>query len=134
METAQFHRAYWSYEHNLGIVKIHDWELGILAFLYRNNSPQRGVNFLDTNEFSYYWQKFNRMGIKLHLGVNLSKDVEIIEVIHRSSDWVQFPDVNLEFKIENNFAYFKPLDSEGWVQYEPAQVEYKPIKSLIDVR
>lgn len=133
MQTAYFHRAYWCYENNLGIAKIHYPPLGIFALLFEGGSPQVNVNFLDKNEFSYYWQKYRKAGITLHLGVQIDRDVELTRVIERDNIF-KFTEINLEVKLENNSRYFRPVDGE-WQEFtDDVFVEYQPCKSLIDVR
>ncbi|BAZ33766.1 hypothetical protein NIES4074_62800 (plasmid) [Cylindrospermum sp. NIES-4074] len=133
MQTAYFHRAYWSYENNLGIAKIHYPALGIFALLFENGIPITNVNFLDKQEFSYYWQKYQKQGITLHLGMKVGIDTELTKVIDKENLF-KFTDINLEVKLENNARYFRPLDGE-WTEFEDdVFVEYKPCDSLIDVR
>lgn len=133
MITAYFHRAYWCYENNLGIAKIHHKPLGIFAILFENGIPIINVNFLKKDDFSYYWQKYKKQGITLHLGMKVGVDTELTRVIEKESI-LKFPDINLEVKLENNVRYFRSLDGE-WTEFEDdVFVEYKPCDSLIDVR
>ncbi|HYW17701.1 MAG TPA: hypothetical protein VE956_00055 [Nodularia sp. (in: cyanobacteria)] len=133
MKTAQIHRAYWSYENNLGIAKIHHPNLGIFAMLFENNTPVINVNFLEKEQFTYYYQQYRKAGVKLSLGVQIDRDVDVIRVFE-AENLFRFPEISLEVKLENNARYFRPLDGE-WQQFEDDKfVEYKPCKSLIDVR
>ncbi|WP_341529970.1 hypothetical protein WKK05_12020 [Nostoc sp. UHCC 0302] len=133
MQTAHFHRAYWCYENNLGIAKIHYESLGIFAILFENGIPQVNVNFLDKKEFSYYWQKYKKAGVTLCLGVMIDRDVELTRVIEKENVF-KFQEINLEVKLENNIRYFRPMGGE-WLEFEyDVFVEYKPCNSLIDVR
>ncbi|MCC5600849.1 hypothetical protein [Nostoc favosum] len=133
MQTAHFHRAYWCYEKDLGIAKIHYQPLGILALLFENGIPQVNVNFLDKKEFSYYWQKYKKAGVTLNLGVQIDRDVELTRVIEKENVF-KFPEINLEIKLENNVRFFRPLNAE-WQEFEDdVFVEYQPCNSLIDVR
>ncbi|MBE9054293.1 hypothetical protein IQ243_28655 [Nostocales cyanobacterium LEGE 11386] len=149
MKTAYFHRAYWCYENNLGIAKIHHEPLGIFAILFENGVPVVNVNFLKKDEFSYYWQKYKKQGITLHLGLKVGIDTELTRVIEKENIF-KFPEINLEVKLEHNsqslvltqkpevqprqLRYFRPMDGE-WTEFEDdVFVEYKPCDSLIDVR
>ncbi|AUB41949.1 hypothetical protein COO91_08040 [Nostoc flagelliforme CCNUN1] len=133
MKTAYFHRAYWCYENNLGIAKIHHGPLGIFAILFENGIPIINVNFLKKDEFSYYWQKYKKQGISLHLGMKVGIDTELTRVIEKENIF-KFPEINLEVKLENNTRYFRSLDGE-WTEFEDdVFVEYKPCDSLVDVR
>lgn len=133
MQTAYLHRAYWCYEKDLGIAKIHYEPLGILALLFENGIPQINVNFLDKKQFSYYWQKYKKAGVTLHLGVIIDRDVELTRVIEKENVF-KFPEINLEIKLENNVRFFRPLNQE-WQEFEDdVFVEYQPCNSLIDVR
>jgi hypothetical protein len=133
LQTAHFHRAYWCYEKDLGIAKIHYQPLGILALLFENGIPQVNVNFLDKKEFSYYWQKYKKAGVTLNLGVQIDRDVELTRVIEKENVF-KFPEINLEIKLENNVRFFRPLNAE-WQEFEDdVFVEYQPCNSLIDVR
>ena len=133
MRTAYFHRAYWCYENNLGIAKIHHEPLGIFALLFENGVPVVNVNFLQKEEFSYYWQKYKKAGISLHLGVQIDRDVELTRVIEKENIFM-FPEINLEVKLESNGRYFRHLNGE-WQEFEDdIFVEYQPCNSLIDVR
>ncbi|UKP01009.1 hypothetical protein [Nostoc sp. UHCC 0870] len=145
MKTAYFHRAYWCYENNLGIAKIHHEPLGILAILFENGIPIINVNFLKKDEFSYYWQKYKKRGITLHLGMKVGIDTELTRVIEKENLF-KFPEINLEIKVgDNSLAlpqqlhqksqrHFRAIDGE-WQQFEDdVFVEYKPCDSLIDVR
>ena len=80
MEIAQFHRAYWHYETNTGIGKIHYEPLGIIAFVFEDNVPKHDVNFLDEDEVKYYRQQYKKAGIPLTLGVQIDRDVEQVRV------------------------------------------------------
>lgn len=148
MQTAYFHRAYWCYENNIGIAKIHYPDLGIFALLFENGIPINNVNFLDKKEFSYYWQKYKKQGITLHLGMKLGIDTEIIRVIEQENIF-KFPEINLSVKLENSIRYFRPLDTQkygleispnrttsgDWTEFQDdVFVEYQPCDSLIDVR
>lgn len=133
MKTAYFHRAYWCYDNNLGIAKIHHEPLGIFAILFENGIPIVNVNFLKKDEFSYYWQKYKKQGITLHLGMKVGIDTELTRVIEKENIF-KFPEINLEVKLENNVRYFRSLDGE-WTEFDDdVFVEYKPCDSLIDVR
>lgn len=133
MITAYFHRAYWCYENNLGIAKIHHEPLGIFAILFEGGIPQINVNFLDKKEFSYYWQKYQKQGIALHLGMRVGIDTELTRVIEKENIF-KFPEINLEIKLENNTRFFRPLNGE-WFEFEDdVFVDYQPCNSLIDVR
>lgn len=128
MQTADFHRTYWCYENNLGIAKIHYPPLGIFAMLFENTVPITNVNFLDKRVFSYYWQKYHKQGITLHLGMKIGIDTELTRVIEKENIF-KFPEINLEVrlevKLENNshslvftqepqpviIRYFRPLNS-----------------------
>ncbi|BCL40026.1 hypothetical protein [Nostoc sp. MS1] len=133
MQTAYFHRAYWNYENNLGIAKIHYPALGIFALLFENGTPITNVNFLDKQEFSYYWQKYQKQGITLHLGMRVGIDTELTKVIEKENVF-KFPDINLEIKLDNNTRHFRSLDGE-WTEFEDdVFVEYQPCDSLIDVK
>lgn len=132
MQTAYFHRAYWCYENNLGIAKIHYPSLGIFALVFENGIPKINVNFLDKKEFSYYWQQYKKLGITLHLGMKVGIDTELIRVIQKDN-LVTFPDINLEIKLEENCRYFRPLNGE-WTEFQDdVFVEYQPCDSLINV-
>lgn len=132
MQTAYFHRAYWCYENNLGIAKIHYPALGIFALVFENIIPKINVNFLDKKEFSYYWQQYKKLGITLRLGMRVGIDTELIRVIQKDN-LVTFPDINLEIKVEENCRYFRPLDGE-WTEFQDdVFVEYQPCDSLINV-
>jgi hypothetical protein len=131
--TAHLHRAYWSYDKNLGIAKIHHPDLGIFAILFENNLPQINVNFLDKKEFSYYWQQYKKVGITLSAGMQIDRDVQLTRVFEQENLF-KFPEINLEIKLENNTRYFRPIGGD-WQQFEDdVFVEYKPCESLIDVR
>lgn len=133
MRTAHFHRAYWCYENNLGIAKIHHEPLGIFALLFEGGIPIVNVNFLSKDEFSYYWQKYKKLEVILHLGVQIDRDVELTRVIEKENIFI-FPEINLEVKLESNCRYFRPLNGE-WQEFEDdIFVEYQACKSLIDVR
>jgi hypothetical protein len=131
--TAHFHRAYWCYDNHLGIAKIHHQPLGIFAILFECGIPQINVNFLDKNEFSYYWQKYKKVGVTLHHGYQIDRDVELIRVIEKDNIF-KFPEINLEIKLENNVRYFRPINGEWQDFQDDVFVEYKPCNSLIDVR
>ncbi|MBD2208032.1 hypothetical protein H6G33_31055 [Calothrix sp. FACHB-1219] len=132
MQTAYFHRAYWCYENNLGIAKIHYPALGIFALVFENGIPKINVNFLDKKEFSYYWQQYKKLGITLHLGMKVGIDTELIRFIQKDN-LVTFPDINLEIKLEENFRYFRPLNG-AWTEFQDdVFVEYQPCDSLINV-
>ncbi|BAY99890.1 hypothetical protein NIES37_38730 [Tolypothrix tenuis PCC 7101] len=132
MQTAYFHRAYWCYENNLGIAKIHYPALGIFALVFENGIPKINVNFLDKKEFSYYWQQYKKLGITLHLGMKIGIDTELIRVIQKDN-LVTFPDINLEIKLEENCRYFRTLNGE-WTEFQDdVFVEYQPCDSLINV-
>lgn len=133
MRTAHFHRAYWCYENNLGIAKIHHEPLGIFALLFEGGIPIVNVNFLSKDEFSYYWQKYKKLGVILHLGVQIDRDVELTRAIEKENIFI-FPEINLEVKLETNCRYLRPLNGK-WQEFEDdIFVEYQPCKSLIDVR
>ncbi|MBE9210078.1 hypothetical protein IQ244_27000 [Nostoc sp. LEGE 06077] len=133
MQTAYFHRAYWSYENNVGIAKIHYPDLGIFALLFENGVPIINVNFLDRNEFSYYWQKYQKSGISLHFGLKIGIDTELTRVIQKENIFI-FPEINLEVKLESTSRYFRPLNRE-WIPFQDdVFVEYQPCDSLIDVK
>lgn len=133
MKTAYLHRACWSYEESLGIVKIHHTSLGIFAILYDGGIPQENVNFLEKEAFHYYWKKYNKLGIRLEFGYQVDRDVELTRV-YENENLFKFPEINLDVKLENNKRYFRPLDGE-WQEFEDdVFVEYQPCKSLIDVR
>ncbi|BAY93781.1 MULTISPECIES: hypothetical protein [unclassified Tolypothrix] len=132
MQTAHLHRAYWCYENNLGIAKIHYPALGIFAILFENGIPKINVNFLDKKEFSYYWQQYKKLGITLHLGMRVGIDTELVRV-RQKDNLVTFPDINLEIKLEENCRYFRPLNGE-WTEFQDdVFVEYQPCDSLINV-
>jgi hypothetical protein len=131
--TAYFHRAYWCYENNLGIAKIHHEPLGIFAILFEDGIPKANVNFLDKNEFSYYWQKYKKAGITLHLGMKVGIDTELTRVIEKENIF-KFSEINLEVKLENNTRFFRPFNGD-WFEFEDdVFVDYQPCNSLIDVR
>lgn len=133
MQTAHFHRAYWCYENNLGIAKIHYEPLGIFAILFEGGVPQVNVNFLDKNEFSYYWQKYRKAGVNLLLGVQIDRDVELTRVIEKDNIF-KFPEINLEVKLENNVRSLQTLGIGEWIEFQDdVFVEYQPCKSLIHV-
>nr|MDZ8061880.1 hypothetical protein [Nostoc sp. EkiNYC01] len=133
MQTAYFHRAYWDYERQLGIAKIHQEDLGVFAFVFENFSPKVNVNFQDKTQFTYYWQQYKAHGATLRLGVQIDRDVEIIKVTKKENIF-QFPTINLEVKLENNIRYFRSIGGD-WQEFEDDMfVEYQPCKSLIDVR
>jgi hypothetical protein len=133
LRTAHFHRAYWCYENNLGIAKIHHEPLGIFALLFEGGIPIVNVNFLSKDEFSYYWQKYKKLGVILHLGVQIDRDVELTRAIEKENIFI-FPEINLEVKLETNCRYLRPLNGK-WQEFEDdIFVEYQPCKSLIDVR
>ena len=133
MQTAYFHRAYWCYENNLGIAKIHYEPLGIFAILFEGSVPQVNINFLDKNEFSYYWQKYRKAGVNLLLGVQIDRDVELTRVIEKNNIF-KFPEINLEVKSENNVRSFRTVGAEEWIEFQDdVFVEYQPCKSLIHV-
>lgn len=133
MQTAHFHRAYWCYENNLGIAKIHYEPLGIFAILFEGGVPQVNVNFLDKNEFSYYWQKYRKAGVNLLLGVQIDRDVELTRVIEKDNIF-KFPEINLEVKLENNVRSLQTLGTGEWIEFQDdVFVEYQPCKSLIHV-
>jgi hypothetical protein len=132
LQTAYFHRAYWCYENSLGIAKIHYPSLGIFALVFENGIPKINVNFLDKKEFSYYWQQYKKLGITLNLGMKVGIDTELIRVIQKDN-FVTFPDINLEIKLEENCRYFRPLNGE-WTEFQDdVFVEYQPCDSLINV-
>jgi hypothetical protein len=117
----------------LGIAKIHYEPLGIFAILFEGGIPKINVNFLDKNEFSYYWQKYKKAGITLHLGMRVGIDTELTRVIEKENIF-KFPEINLEVKLEQNTRFFRPLNGE-WFEFEDdVFVEYQPCSSLIDVR
>lgn|GEM_PF-3259941 len=133
MQTAYFHRAYWCYENNLGIAKIHYEPLGIFAILFEGGIPHINVNFLDKNEFSYYWQKYRKAGVNLLLGVQIDRDVELTRVIEKDNIF-KFPEINLEVKLENNVRSLQTLGTGEWIEFQDdVFVEYQPCKSLIHV-
>jgi len=133
LQTAHFHRAYWCYENNLGIAKIHYEPLGIFAILFEGGVPQVNVNFLDKNEFSYYWQKYRKAGVNLLLGVQIDRDVELTRVIEKDNIF-KFPEINLEVKLENNVRSLQTLGTGEWIEFQDdVFVEYQPCKSLIHV-
>lgn len=133
MQTAHFHRAYWCYENNLGIAKIHYEPLGIFAILFEGGVPQVNVNFLEKNEFSYYWQKYRKAGVNLLLGVQIDRDVELTRVIEKNNIF-KFYEINLEVKLENNVRSFRTVGAEEWIEFQDdVFVEYQPCKSLIHV-
>ncbi|MBE9038868.1 hypothetical protein [aff. Roholtiella sp. LEGE 12411] len=133
MITAYFHRAYWCYENNLGIAKIHYEPLGIFAILFESGIPKINVNFLDNQEFSYYWQKYRKAGMNLLLGVQIDRDVELTRVIEKNNIF-KFPEINLEVKLENNIRSFRTVGAEEWIEFQDdVFVEYQPCKSLIHV-
>ena len=130
MKTAHFHRAYWSYDHNLGIAKIHHPALGIFAMFFENASPKANINFLDKAQFSYYWQQCKSLGVHLSLGVQLDRDVQLIRV-EEQENLFNFPEINLEIKLEDNTRYFRCFGG-NWQQFQDdVFVEYKPCESLI---
>ncbi|AUB42156.1 hypothetical protein COO91_09760 (plasmid) [Nostoc flagelliforme CCNUN1] len=95
--------------------------------------PQVNVNFLDKNEFSYYWQKYKKAGITLHLGMRVGIDTELTRVIEKENIF-KFPEINLSVKLENNTRYFSSLNGE-WEEFiDDVFVDYQPCNSLIDVR
>jgi hypothetical protein len=133
LQTAHFHRAYWCYENNLGIAKIHYEPLGIFAILFEGGVPQVNVNFLEKNEFSYYWQKYRKAGVNLLLGVQIDRDVELTRVIEKNNIF-KFHEINLEVKLENNVRSFRTIGAEEWIEFQDdVFVEYQPCKSLIHV-
>jgi hypothetical protein len=133
LQTAHFHRAYWCYENNLGIAKIHYEPLGIFAILFEGGVPQVNVNFLEKNEFSYYWQKYRKAGVNLLLGVQIDRDVELTRVIEKNNIF-KFYEINLEVKLENNVRSFRTVGAEEWIEFQDdVFVEYQPCKSLIHV-
>lgn len=133
MKTAHLHRACWSYEKNLGVAKIHHTGLGIFAILFEGGVPITNVNFLDKDNFSYYWKKYKKIGISLEFGYQIDRDVELTRVYENENKF-KFTEINLEVKLENNTRYFRPLDG-NWQEFEDdVFVEYQPCKSLIDVR
>ena len=117
MQTAYFHRAYWCYEKNLGIAKIHYEPLGIFAILFEGGVPQVNVNFLDKNEFSYYWQKYRKAGVNLFLGVQIDRDVELTRVIEQDNIF-KFPEINLSVKLENNVRSLQTLGTAEWIEFQ----------------
>jgi hypothetical protein len=133
LQTAYFHRAYWCYENNLGIAKIHYEPLGIFAILFEGGIPKINVNFLDNQEFSYYWQKYRKAGMNLLLGVQIDRDVDLTRVIEKNNIF-KFPEINLEVKLENNIRSFRTVEAEEWIEFQDdVFVEYEPCKSLIHV-
>ena len=133
MKTAYLHRACWSYEQSLGIVKIHHTGLGIFAILFESGIPQENVNFLEKEAFNYYWKKYNKLGIRLEFGYQVDRDVELTRV-YEQDNLVKFPEINLEVKLENNARYFRPLEGK-WQKFEDdVFVEYQHCRSLIDVK
>jgi hypothetical protein len=133
LQTAQLHRAYWSYEHNLGIAKIHYEPLGVFAIFFENKTPQINVNFMDKSECTYYRQQYKKAGVTLALGVIVGVDTEVTRVIERDNVFT-FPEINLEVKLENCCRYFRPVGGE-WTAFEDdVFVEYQPCNSLIDVK
>lgn len=132
MQTAYFHRAYWCYENNLGIAKIHYEPLGIFAILFEACIPRININFLDEKEFSYYWQQYKKAGVTLIAGMQIDRDVELTRVVERDNVF-EFPEINLQIKLENNIRWFRPVNGE-WIKFEDdVFVNYKPCKSLIHV-
>jgi hypothetical protein len=117
----------------LGIAKIHYEPLGIFAILFEGGVPQVNVNFLDKNEFSYYWQKYKKKGITLHLGMRVGIDTELTRVTEKENIF-HFPEINLSVKLEESSRYFRPLDGEWTIFQDDVFVEYQPCSSLIDVR
>ncbi|WP_225226310.1 hypothetical protein [Komarekiella delphini-convector] len=134
----------------MGIAKIHYEPLGIFAILFEGGIPKINVNFLDQNEFSYYWQKYRKAGVNLLLGVQIDRDVELTRVIDKDKVF-EFPEINLSVKLENNTRYFCAIGEsalrEGfppqvivnpkgqeWTEFQDdVFVEYQPCKSLIHV-
>ncbi|MCC5618465.1 hypothetical protein LC605_25940 [Nostoc sp. CHAB 5836] len=101
--------------------------------LFEKGIPIINVNFLDKNEFSYYWQKYKKAGVTLHLGMKLGSDTELTRVIEKNNVF-RFPEINLEVKLENNIRYFRPQDAQ-WLEFQDdVFVEYQPCESLIDVK
>ncbi|MBD6621240.1 hypothetical protein FNW02_37510 [Komarekiella sp. 'clone 1'] len=134
MQTAYFHRAYWCYENNLGIAKIHYEPLGIFAILFEGGIPKVNVNFLDNQEFSYYWQQYKNKGVNLVLGVQIDRDVQLTKVIDQENVF-KFSEINLEVKLENSTRHFRSLKATEWTEFQDdVFVEYQPCKSLIHVR
>jgi hypothetical protein len=133
LQTAHFHRAYWSYDDNLGIAKIHYEPLGIFAILFENNVPKTNVNFLDKHEFSYYWQKYKKAGVTLHLGTRVGIDTELTRVTEKDNTF-QFPEINLEVKLGEDGRYFRQLNGRWTAFQDDVFVEYQPCDSLIDVK
>lgn len=133
METAQFHRAFWHYQTNTGIGKIHDQRLGIIAFVFEDGIPKFDTNFLDEDEINYYRNKYNKVGRFLSIGVQIDRDVDIVPV-RKTGDYLVFAELNLEIRMTSDSRYFRHGGSEEWVLVENAPlVEYKRCDSLICV-
>ena len=133
METAQFHRAFWHYQTNTGIGKIHYQQLGVIAFVFEDEIPKFDTNFLDEDEINYYRNKYNKVGRFLSIGVQIDRDVDIVHVI-KTGDSLVFEELNLEIRITSDSRYFRALGSEEWILIENALfVEYKRCDSLICV-
>ncbi|MFB2768591.1 hypothetical protein ACE1AT_04770 [Pelatocladus sp. BLCC-F211] len=132
METAQFHRAYWDYQTNTGIGKLHHPELGILAFVFEDGEPKFDTNFLDANEVAYYRQNYKKLGRTLIIGVQVDRDIDLVRVTENENIYT-FGELNLEIKTEGTNRFFRRQGGE-WQEIENAPiVEYQRCDSLICV-
>lgn len=140
---ADLHRAWWNYDENLGIAKIHHPEWGVLAFLFENNTPIHNVDFTSGDEIKYYRQQYGRRAKTLTIGVQIDRDVNKVMVI-QDSESIAIPDVplqgesklfkvtelNLEIWLQGAFRYFRASGGE-WKLIEAPTIEYQACKSLI---
>ncbi|PMB03577.1 hypothetical protein CEN49_22915 [Fischerella thermalis CCMEE 5273] len=132
MKTAQFHRAYWNYETNTGIGKLHYQPLGILAFVFEDGEPQYDTNFLDADEIAYYRKNYKKHGRILTIGVQFDRDIDLVRVTENENIYT-FCELNLEVKTEGENRFFRRLDGE-WQEIENSPVvEYQRCDSLICV-
>ncbi len=132
METAQFHRAFWDYDTNIGIGKIHYKPLGIIAFSFEDGLPKFDVNFLDKDEISYYRAAYKKQGVLLRLGVQIDRDIDVVRVT-KSNNIFTFPELDLSVKIEGNSRWFRPIGGEWTVIENAPFIEYQRCDSLIFV-
>ncbi|MFK0731379.1 MAG: hypothetical protein ACFKPT_02790 [Gloeotrichia echinulata GP01] len=131
MKTGQLHRAWWNYDKNTGIAKIHYPVVGVLAFAFEDGVPKINVNFTDEDEVKYYRQQYKKQGIPLTIGVQIDRDVDMIQVIEEE-DIIQIPEHNLEIQVTGSFRQFRATEG-NWQVIDAPVIEFQRCDSLICV-
>ncbi|MCC5634638.1 hypothetical protein LC593_02005 [Nostoc sp. CHAB 5844] len=131
MKTGQLHRAWWNYEQNIGIAKIHYPIVGVLAFTFEHGIPKINVNFTNEDEVKYYRQQYKKKGVPLTIGVQIDRDVDMIQVIE-DGDIIQIPEQNLEIQVNGDIRQFRPTSGK-WEIIDAPIIEFKRCDSLICV-